>query len=91
MIIDFVILLIIRLGCWWFGLIVGLLVFFIRSFGSFLEGVVFVLLFGNLMVFLLDYLMWVNNRFIKKFYISFSLVFVVLVVFIFVILGGYVI
>lgn len=78
-----------RPGRWWFGLIVGSLVFFIRIFGSLPEGVVFALLFGNLMVPLLDYPMWANNRFTKKFYFSFSLVFVALVALTFVILGGY--
>lgn len=78
-----------RPGRWWFGLIVGALVFFIRSFGSLPEGVAFALLFANLLVPVLDYPMWANNLFTKKFYLGYSAVFVLLAVLTFVILGGY--
>ena len=78
-----------RPGRWWFGLIIGSLVFFIRIFGNLPEGVAFALLFGNLLVPLLDYPMWSNNLFTKKFYVSYSSVFVLLAVLTFVLLGGY--
>src|SRR5690554_5826311 len=78
-----------RPGRWWFGLIIGSLVFFIRIFGNLPEGVAFALLIGNLLVPLLDYPMWSNNLFTKKFYVSCSLVFVLLAVLTFVLLGGY--
>lgn len=78
-----------RPGRWWFGLIIGALVFFIRTMGSLPEGVAFALLFGNLLVPLLDYPMWANNLFTKKFYFSYSAIFILLTVLTFVILGGY--
>src|SRR5690606_26346187 len=77
-----------RPGRWWFGLIIGSLIFFIRTFGNLPEGVAFALLFGNLMVPILDYPMWANNLFTKKFYIAYSTVFVLLALLTFVILGG---
>jgi len=78
-----------RPGRWWFGLIIGALIFFIRIFGSLPEGVAFALLFGNLLVPLLDYPMWATNLFTKKFYFGYSAVFILLTVLTFVILGGY--
>lgn len=55
--IDLVIVFMINCGCFIFGVFVGLLVWLICSFGGYFDGVVFVVLLVNIMVFLIDYYM----------------------------------
>lgn len=54
---DLVIVFMINCGCLIFGVLVGVLVWLICSFGGYLDGVVFVVLLVNIMVFLIDYYM----------------------------------
>ncbi|WP_162146869.1 RnfABCDGE type electron transport complex subunit D [Acholeplasma granularum] len=78
-----------RPGRYIYGLIIGSLIFFIRIFGNLPEGVAFAILIGNLLVPVLDYPLWANNLFNKKFYIGYSTTFILLLVLTYVILGGF--
>lgn len=53
--IDSVIVFTINRGRFIFGAFAGLLVWLIRSFGGYFDGVVFVVLLANITVFLIDY------------------------------------
>lgn len=72
-----------------FGLIIGTLIFSIRMFGNLPEGVAFALLIGNLLVPVLDYPLWANNVYRPKFFIGYTISFVLILLVTYLILGGY--
>ncbi|CCV64953.1 NADH oxidoreductase complex RnfABCDGE type, D subunit [Alteracholeplasma palmae J233] len=80
-----------RPGRWIYGMIIGVLVFLIRVFGAYPEGVAIALLIGNILVPLIDYPKWATNKYTKKFYIGYGVSLAVVVISTILVLGGWVI
>lgn len=78
-----------RPGRWYYGLIIGTLIFMIRTFGALPEGVAFAILIANVLVPIIDYPRWATNRFTKKFFLTYGLSFALICVISFLVLGGY--
>ena len=76
-------------GRWVYGLLIGIFVVLIRTWGSYAEGVASSLLFANIFVPLIDYPNWSTNKFSWKFVASYAGVLVVVAVFVFFAAGGY--
>ncbi len=75
-------------GRWIYGLLVGVIVAFIRLFGSYPEGVVFAILLGNIFVPLTDYYKWAKVRYSVKFVVGYVVALAVLGFIVLVGLGG---
>lgn len=60
-----------RPGRWIYGLMVGVIVAFIRLFGAYPEGVAFAIIISNMFVALLDYYKWSTNKYSWKFIIGY--------------------
>ncbi|NLK12633.1 MAG: RnfABCDGE type electron transport complex subunit D [Candidatus Phytoplasma sp.] len=78
-----------RPGRFIFGLIIGALIFAIRMFGAYPEGVAMAILVANLFVPLIDYPKWATNQYTKKFFIGYALSFVCIILLSVWMLGGF--
>lgn len=78
-----------RPGRWIFGLIIGALVFGIRMFGAYPEGMAMGLLVANLFVPLIDYPKWATNLYTKKFFIGYGLSSILIIILSVWMLGGF--
>jgi electron transport complex protein RnfD len=72
-----------------FGLMIGSLVALIRLFGALPEGMVFALVIANAFVALIDYRKWTTNLYTKKFIIGYAITAVVLLLVVFIGMGGF--
>ncbi|WP_162164070.1 RnfABCDGE type electron transport complex subunit D [Acholeplasma hippikon] len=79
-----------RPGRWYFGLIIGTVIFAIRIFGNLPEGVAFALLFANMLTPVIDYPLWSTNKFKTRFFVTYGVSFALITLFGFLLLGGYI-
>lgn len=79
-----------RPGRWYFGLIIGTLIFAIRIFGNLPEGVAFALLFANLLTPVIDYPLWSTNKFKARFFVTYGVSFAIITIMSILLLGGYI-
>ncbi|MFP4177614.1 MAG: RnfABCDGE type electron transport complex subunit D [Acholeplasmataceae bacterium] len=77
-----------RPGRYIYGMIVAALAVIIRLFGAYPEGVAFALLFGNMLVPLIDFPTWSTNRYKPTFFIGYAASLVVLGLIVYFSAGG---
>lgn len=75
-------------GRYIYGMIVAALVVIIRLFGAYPEGVAFALLFGNMLVPLIDFPTWATNRYKPTFFVGYAVSLVILGLIVYFSVGG---